>query len=339
MTRTWCELGPPVSISQPLSLEKVEDLCEAWVTWQLLPPWLGLSLVASGLVSCVSCWCEPTRGSSLLRSPPGLLSLFPPQWAESCLCSACFHTGSWGSCWKRVAWSFCWSQYNVSHAISGQYQCTSSPVQRHVRLSFKRPRAINLTLPVKTVPAGKKEECTLIFWTFLRARILPVYGNVRSLTVFPQYGASSSCIGSPGFYNDRCFFFIFLSDLKSKEGIWLYDERTPDRKRNFWSSLLLKRRSWGGKSTDVEASYDLKQKLGWCQNCWRMKLSFPMMVKKSPVARNLSLVWVSCHIQGGSFFTSPQSPPSFLPSLDFPLFSCFAFFTSGSFHCQSAARL
>ena len=124
MTRTWCELGPPVSISQPLSLEKVEDLCcEAWVTWELLSPWLGLSLVASGLVSCVSCWCEPTRGSSLLRSPPGLLSLFPPQWAESCLCSACFRTGSWGSCWKRVAWLFGWSQCNVSNAISGQHQC------------------------------------------------------------------------------------------------------------------------------------------------------------------------------------------------------------------------
>ena len=124
MTRTWCVLGPPVSILQPLSLEKVEDLCcEAWVTWQLLPPWLGLSLVASGLVSCVSCWCEPTRGSSLLRSPPGLLSLFPPQWAESCLCLACFRTGSWGSCWKRVAWLFGWSQCNVSNAISGQYQC------------------------------------------------------------------------------------------------------------------------------------------------------------------------------------------------------------------------
>ena len=134
--------------------------------------------------------------------------------------------------------------------------------------------------------------------------------------------------------------FFLSPELKCNDGIWLYDERTPDRKRNFWSSLLLKRRSWGGKSTDVQATYDLKQKLGWCQNCWRMKLSFPMMVKKSPVARNLSLVWVSCHIQGGSFFTSPQSPPSFLPSLGFPLFSCFAFFTSsGSFHCQSAARL
>ena len=185
MTRTWCELGPPVSILQPLSLEKVEDLCKAWVTWQLLSPGLGLSLVASGLVSCVSCWCEPTRGSSLLRSPPGLLSPFPPQWAESCLCLACFRTGSWGSCWKRVAWLFGWSQCNVSNAISGQYQCTSSPVQRHVRLSFKRPRAIDLTLPVKTIPAEGKEECSLIFWTFLHARISPVYRNVRSLTVFP----------------------------------------------------------------------------------------------------------------------------------------------------------
>ena len=188
MTRTWCVLGPPVSILQPLSLEKVEDLCEAWVTWQLLPPWLGLSLVASGLVSCVSCWCEPTRGSSLLRSPPGLLSLFPPQWAESCLCLACFRTGSWGSCWKRVAWLFGWSQCNVSNAISGQYQCN---VQAHLfngtygfRSSAPGP-SILLCLS-RLYLQGKKEECTFWFFrTFLHARILPVYGNVRSLTVFP----------------------------------------------------------------------------------------------------------------------------------------------------------
>ena len=101
-------------------------------------------------------------------------------------------------------------QYEQCNQWPISMQCRLSPVQRHVWLSFKRPRAIDLTLPVKTVPAGKKEECTLIFWTFLRARILPVYGNVRSLTVFPQYGASSSCIGSPGFDNDRCFFYFLV---------------------------------------------------------------------------------------------------------------------------------
>ena len=81
-------------------------------------------------------------------------------------------------------------------------QC--SPVQWHVRLSFKRPRAIDLTLPVKTVPAEEKRRMQFDF--FGHFCILPVYGNVRSLAVFPQYGASSSCIGSPGFDNDRCFF-------------------------------------------------------------------------------------------------------------------------------------
>ena len=167
MTKTWCELGPPVSISQPLSLEKVEDLWEAWVTWQLLSPGLGLSLLASGLVSCVSCWCEPTRGSSLLRSPPVLLSPFPHRM--SCLYSACFRTGSWGSCWKREAWLLMISiQCEQCNLWPISMQC--SPVQRHVRLSFKRPRAIDLTLPVKTVPAGKKRRMHFLIFQNIFAR-------------------------------------------------------------------------------------------------------------------------------------------------------------------------
>ena len=226
MTRTWCELGPPVSISQPLPLEKVEDLWEAWVTWQLLSPGLGLSLLASGLVSCVSCWCEPTRGSSLLRSPPVLLSPFPHRM--SCLYSACFRTGSWGSCWKREAWllmiSIQCEQCNQrpcqrTHLFNGTYGFRSSAPGPSILLCLSR-----LYLQ------GKKEECTFWFFrTFLHARILPVYGNVRSLAVFPQYGASSSCIGSPGFDNDRCFFSRQILNLKRRESGFMMKEHLIER--------------------------------------------------------------------------------------------------------------
>ena len=77
-------------------------------------------------------------------------------------------------------------QYEQCNQWAISMQSTISPVQRHVWLSFKRPRAIDLALPVKTVPAfAGKRRMHFDFWTFLHAHNLPVYGNVRSLTVFP----------------------------------------------------------------------------------------------------------------------------------------------------------
>ena len=131
----------------------------------------------------------------------------------------------------------------MSNAISGQYQCN---LRSHLfngtygfRSSAPGP-SILLCLSRLYLHLQEKGECTLIFEHFCM-HIIYLFMGMYGLSLFflnmepPALALAVLDLTMTGVF--------FSSELECNDGIWLYDERTPDRKRNFWSSLLLKRRS------------------------------------------------------------------------------------------------